>query len=67
MEEEGHPEDPWTQRELKLLHDMVQDYDRAKYFRKQILWWLGLIIGLPALVLTVSEPIVRLWRLLKGV
>ncbi len=58
---------PWTQHELTLLHEMVRDYDRAKWVRGQVKWWAAWLVGLPALVLTVWEPIVRLWKLFRGV
>lgn len=59
--------EPWTQHELNLLHEMVRDYDRAKWFKGQVRWWAVWILGLPALALTVWEPVVRLWKLLRGV
>lgn len=59
--------EPWTQRELNLLHEMVQDYDRAQWFKGQLRWWGLWVLGLPAFVLTVWEPLVRLWKLVRGV
>jgi hypothetical protein len=58
--------DPWTQYELNLLHEMVREYDRAKWFKGQLWWWGGWVLGLPALALTIWEPLVRLWKSLKG-
>lgn len=56
----------WTPAEVNLLHDMVRDYDRAKWLRGQLRWWALWLLGLPTFVLTVWEPIVRLWKLLRG-
>jgi hypothetical protein len=58
--------EPWTQREIDLLHEMVRDYDRAKWFKGQVKWWIVWILGVPAAVLTVWEPVVRLWKLFQG-
>ncbi len=58
--------DPWTQRELSLLHEMVRDYDRAKWFKGQLRWWVMWILGLPALALTVWEPLAKLWKIFRS-
>ena len=58
--------DPWTQRELNILHEMVRSYDRSQWLRTQLVWWVGWILGLPALALTIWEPLARLWKLLRG-
>lgn len=65
--------DPWTQHELDLLHEMVREYDRDKWlklrfgrFKDQLWWWLGWGFGLPALALTIWEPLVRLWKLFRA-
>lgn len=58
--------EPWTQRELNLLHEMVRDYDKAIWLRGQVRWLTLWVLGIPAFALTVWEPIVRLWKLLKG-
>lgn len=63
--DERTPEE-WTQREVDLLHEMVRDYDRAQWLRKQMKWWGIWALGLPTAVLTVWEPLVRLWKLLTG-
>ncbi len=57
---------PWTQQELDLLHEMVQEYDFAKRVRKRAIWWITTLLGLPAAALMVWEPLVRLWKLFKG-
>lgn len=59
--------EPWTQHDLDLLHEMVRDYDRAKWLRGQVKWWAVWLLGLPTLVLTIWEPLARLWKLLRGV
>jgi len=58
--------EPWTQEQLDLLHDMVKDYDRARWFRGQLKWWAVWIIGLPAATLAIWEPIEKLWRIIRG-
>jgi hypothetical protein len=58
--------EPWTQRELNLLHEMVRDYDRARWLKGQAKWWAVWLLGLPATVLMVWEPVARLWKLLRG-
>ena len=58
--------EPWTQRELELLHQMVRDYDRAQWFKGQLKWWVIWVLGLPGAALMVWEPIARLWKFLKG-
>ncbi len=58
--------EPWTQHDLDLLHEMVRDYDRAKWLKGQLKWWIVWLLGLPTGVLMVWEPIVRLWKLLRG-
>lgn len=56
----------WTQHELNLLHEMVRDYDRAQWFKGQIKWWIVWLLGLPAGVLMVWEPLAKLWKLLRA-
>lgn len=58
--------EPWTQHEINLLHEMVRDYDRARWLRKHLFRLLVWVLGLPAAALTVWEPLVRLWRLFKS-
>lgn len=57
---------PWTQRELELLHDMVRDYDRARWLRGQLKWWAVWVFGLPTGALSIWKAIEELLRLLKG-
>lgn len=59
--------EPWTQHEVDLLHEMVRDYDRAKWLRGQAKWWIVWLLGLPGAALMVWEPLVRLWKLFKGI
>ena len=58
--------EPWTQDQLKMLHEMVRDYDRARWLRGQIKWWVVWVLGLPAVALAVWEPIEKLWKLVRG-
>lgn len=66
-ENEPWTKEPWTQHEINLLHKMVQDYDRAQWLKRQIWKWGVWVLGLPASVLIVWEPLARLWKLLRGV
>ena len=66
MDDEQWEATEWTQQDVNLLHKMVRDYDRAQWLKKRLWWWIAWLLGLPALALTVSEPIVRLWKLFKG-
>lgn len=66
----GQPSAPkgpeaWTQRDLELLHDMVRDYDRARWLRGQAKWWAVWLFGVPAAVVSIWEPLERLWRLFR--
>jgi hypothetical protein len=65
-EPQNRTPEPWTQHELELLHQMVRDYDRAKWFKGQLKWWGIWILGLPSAALMVWEPLARLWKLLKS-
>jgi len=56
----------WTQDELELLHEMVKDYDRARWLRGQLKVWLMWVAGLPALILGVWTAGVELFKLWKG-
>jgi hypothetical protein len=56
----------WTQQELDLLHQMVKDYEHAVWFRGQLKWWGIWLVGLPAVMLSVWEPIVKLVKLIRG-
>lgn len=57
---------PWTQDEISMLHDMVRDYDRARWFRRQLKWWAIWVLGVPAAIVMFIEPIDRLIKLFKG-
>lgn len=56
----------WSQHELDLLHEMVREYENAKWFRGKAKWWALWFLGVPAAVLAFWEPIEKLWRLIKG-
>lgn len=57
---------PWTQREVDLLHEMVQDYDRAKWLRGQLKWWAIWLLGLPTAIVAIWEPLAKIGRFIKG-
>lgn len=56
----------WTQRELTLLHDMVRDYDRARWLRGQLKWWGLWIVGLPTALVSVYKAIEQIVLTVKG-
>lgn len=56
----------WTQHEVDTLHTMAKEYEYQKWFWRRAKWWLAWTMGLPASVLMVWEPAVRLWKLVKG-
>lgn len=56
----------WTQRELELLHDMVRDYDRARWLRGQLKWWAVWILGVPTALVSVWKAVEQLVLTLKG-
>lgn len=58
--------DAWTQRELSLLHDMVRDYDRARWLRGQLKWWGLWIVGLPTALVSVYKAIEQIILTMKG-
>ena len=58
--------EPWTQHELDLLHEMVREYDRMQWLKKRAWLWGVWLLGLPAGVLMVWEPLARLWKLFRG-
>ena len=65
------PPDPWqvaawSQEELDLLHDMVRDYGRARWFRGQAKWWGIWFIGLPSAAVLVIDPLERLFKFFSG-
>ena len=57
----------WTNTEIKTLHDMVRDYDRAKWFKGQLKWWAIWAIGAPTALITLWKSVeqiiltVRTW------
>ena len=57
---------PWSQRELDLLHEMVRDYENARWFRKRAKWWALWFFGAPAFIVSFWEPLEKLWRLVRG-
>lgn len=66
-----HPSAPhgpqaWTQREIEMLHDMVRDYDRARWLRGQAKWWAVWLLGLPTAVLTIWKAMEELLKLIRG-
>ncbi len=58
--------EPWTQKELSMLHDMVRDYDRARWLRGQMKWWAIWLLGLPTAILTVWTALDGLLRKIGG-
>lgn len=66
----------WSQADLDALHEIlresvtlaeiVQDYKTARWFRRQAKWWAMWFFGLPAAALAFWEPLVKLWRMMKG-
>lgn len=56
----------WTQHDLDLLHDMVRDYDRARWLRGQLKWWALWVLGLPTGAVSVWKAIEELLHLIKG-
>lgn len=56
----------WSQHELNLLHDMVRDYDRARWLRGQMKWWAVWLLGVPTAGVTLWQAINELYRLSKG-
>jgi hypothetical protein len=65
-EPQNRTPEAWTQHELELLHEMVRDYSTMKLLKRKIWLWGVWLVGLPAAVLTVWEPLARLLKLLKG-
>lgn len=62
---DGGPE-PWSQRDLDMLHDMIHDYENARWFRRQAKWWALWTLGLPAVILSFWDPIEKLIKLIRG-
>lgn len=48
---------PWTNEELVLLHEMVRDYDRAKWLRGQMKWWGIWILGAPTIIVSLWQAV----------
>jgi len=61
-----HGPEQWTQRDIALLHDMVRDYDRARWLRGQAKWWAVWVVGLPAACVAIWEPLEKLFRMIRG-
>lgn len=57
---------PWTQHEIDLLHDMVRDYDRARWLRGQMKWWAVWLLGVPTAGLSVWKTVEELLRIIRG-
>lgn len=57
---------PLDDDELVLLHDMIRDYDRARWFRGQLKVWIMWCVGLPAVALGFLQAIDQISKLVKG-
>lgn len=56
----------WTQRDLELLHEMVRDFDRARWLRGQLKWWAVWLLGVPTAGVTLWKAIEELLKAFKG-
>lgn len=49
-----------------MLHDMIRDYDRARWLRGQMKWWAIWILGVPTAAVSIwkaiDELIHRIWH-----
>lgn len=57
--------EPLDDDEMRMLHDMIRDYDRAKWLRGQARVWLMWAAGLPALILGLWTALIELMKLWK--
>lgn len=60
------PTPPLDDDEIALLHEMIRDFDRAKWLRGQLKVWLMWVAGLPALILGVWTAVIELMKLWKA-
>jgi hypothetical protein len=56
----------WTQQEIDLLHDMIRDYDRARWLRGQFKWWAIWVLGLPTGLVSIWKAIEQIVATVKG-
>lgn len=68
-DDDGVPDKEFTEHELEALHEMLRDYDRAKWLRGQMRIWIMWCLGIPAAVLgfiTALDTIIKLFKGGKG-
>ena len=51
--------------DAEVLHEMVEDFKRAKWFRGKLKWWGIWVLGLPAAFLAFYKPAEELFRVVK--
>ena len=44
--------EPLSDSEISALREIVQDFDRAKWLRGQVKWWVIWLLGLPTALVT---------------
>lgn len=58
--------EPWTQRDIDALHEMVQEFHNMKWFRRKLKWYGFGVLGIPAAILAFWEPVEKLLKLYKA-